>query len=191
MAGYDDGDGDGARDNPGPSGQCTTLSRQGKHVWSDMGMNMPINGQLRLARGQHLKVTFAYPERGVWYVCMDMRGGRQGCCAEGFAVAAAIKHATRIINGPPAAKSGTPTTDPAAVAPPSLSLPLCGCLCPAVIDFESFFNWQHTGQSRAMDSRTAGGRGRGVTGAWTGGAGLFVFAFDKLFACKVNEGPGQ
>lgn len=75
-----------------------------------------------------------------------------------------------------------------------LPLSLCGCLCPAVIDFESFFNWQHTGQSRAMDSRTAGGRGRGVTGAWTGAggvAGLFVFAFDKLFACKVNEGPGQ
>lgn len=38
-------------------------------------------------------------------------------CAEGFAVAAAIKHATRIINGPPAAKSGPQPPAPAAVAP--------------------------------------------------------------------------
>lgn len=47
-----------------------------------------------------------------------------------------------------------------------------------------------------MDNQTAGGvaeweawqkgeRGEGMR------AGLFVFAFDKLFACKVNEGPGQ
>lgn len=113
------------------------------------------------------------------------------CYAEGFA-AAAIKHATRIINGPPAARS---------CPPPHLQLhlhlSLCGRACfpcppwPAVIDFESFFNWQHSSRPElCMDNQAAGGRrgmgrGRGIQ------AGLFVFAFDKLFACKVNEGPGQ
>lgn len=117
---------------------------------------------------------------GVWGVCY----------AEGFA-AAAIKHATRIINGPPAARSC------ALHLQLHLHLSLCGRACfpcppwPAVIDFESFFNWQHSSRPElCMDNQTAGGRrgmgrGRGIQ------AGLFVFAFDKLFACKVNEGPGQ
>lgn len=54
---------------------------------------------------------------------------------------------------------------------------------PAVIDFESFFNWQPTmlASWRGVDV----GVGKGVQ------AGLFVFAFDKLFACKVNDGAGQ
>lgn len=99
-----------------------------------------------LARGQHLKVTFAYPARGA------------SVCVEGFA-AAAIKHATRIINGPPAARYPTPP-----LLQLQLHLSLCGRACfpcppwPAVIDFESFFNWQHSSRpGLCMDNQTAGG----------------------------------
>lgn len=115
------------------------------------------------------------------------------CYAEGFA-AAAIKHPTRIINGPPAARYPTPSLLQLQL---HLHLSLCGRASfpcppwPAVIDFESFFNWQHSSRpGLCMDNQTAGG-----VAEWEGGggmrAGLFVFAFDKLFACKVNEGPGQ